>query len=256
MLRACVPILFASALATAAPVPELPKAVKERKALLADLGIPDTGQKVLPIPKGYESDNVTDANVAAEPKKYALRAACRKAAEILLAHRSKPLPQTFSFAGGFKKVKEAMREVQVSVATRTLDLDEAADALHELTDRQLKAETSTRWRATHRFLVAAVEQEIAALQEYNLALGRVITEAVDAPAAADGFNALKLEPAAKMMSQRRIREQSEDAAKEFGRVAKEHPDTPWAAFAEVARDRTLGLHWVPTKMEPPKPKKK
>lgn len=248
MLRLAASLLFASAIAlVAAPVPPLPKAEKDRRAVLADLGIPDTGQKLPRVPSGYQTEGVADS---------ALRAACRKAAEALLTHRSKPLPDTFSFATGPKKAKEAMKAVQLTVAARTLDLEELSDLLDGVTDRQRKAEGSKRWRATHQFLFAAVEQEIAALNEYNLALGRVLTETVEPPTVDAATNALKLEPAAKMTSNKRVREQAKAAQDEFARVIEAHPDTPWAALAETARDRPLGLTWVPTKVEGPKAKKK
>jgi hypothetical protein len=246
MLRVCASLLFASAL-VAAPVPELPKAVKDRKAVLAELGIPDTGQKLPPVPDDYRPDADSDTP---------LRAACKTAAQVLLAHRATPLPDTFSFAAGPKKAKEAMKAVQVTVATRTLDIEEVLEALDGLTAEQRAAEKSKRWRATHRFLIAAAEQEGVLLHEYNLAIGRVLTETVEPPTVDEVTNALKLEPAAKLMSQKKVRLSAKVAEKEFEVVIEAHPDTPWAALAEAAKDRPLGLTWVPAKADPPKAKKR
>ena len=158
-------------------------------------------------------------------------------------------------------VADFIREDLGRVLTNPASTDESeivfevvfGDTPTTIAPRLLAAGTITSERA---FLFAAVEQEIAALNEYNLALGRVLTETVEPPTVDAETNALKLEPAAKMMSNKRTREQAKAALDEFARVIEAHPDTPWAALAETARDRPLGLSWVPTKVEGPKAKEK
>lgn len=255
MLRPVLLLLFPSGI-IAAPVPEVSKAEKERKAFLRELGIPDVGQKLPPLPREYESDTISEAVVRANPVKYPLRAACWKAADILSDLRSKPLPNTVSFVGGLKKAKETIKGIQVSAATRTIELTEAFEELDELPATVLEAERSRRWRANHGYLLAAARQEVAALHEYNLALGRIITESVEPPKADDGFNALKLETASRMKSSKSIRESAEDASREFATLAKVHADTPWGQLADGARERPIGLTWVPTKITSTNTKKK
>lgn len=242
MFRLAVPLLAASAV-LAAPVPEIGKAAKEREAVLAELGLPDKGQKLPAVPPAYLPEAAPD-----DADRVALRAACRVVADALKAVReTSALPDTFAVAGGLDKVKRRLRAVQVEVARRTVDLTDAADDLQAMVEKVGERETSKRWQANARLLLAFARQELAALHEYNLALGNIITETVELPAVTAEVNAMKLEAVPKMRSNRGIRDLAVQAAADLDAVARRHTGTPWATLAATAAERNLGLNWVPTK---------
>jgi hypothetical protein len=175
----------------------------------------------------------------------ALRAACEAVAKALKAHRESPFHDTVAGGGNLEQVKKALRAAQVDLARRTVDLTEAMDDLSALVEKVGAAEKSPRWQATSRLLLATARQELAALNEYNLAFGNIVTETVELPAGT--ADALKLEAVPKMRSGRAVREMAAQAAKDLAAVAKDHPNTPWAVLATEAGDRHLGLVWVPKK---------
>lgn len=245
MVRLAV-LLVASA-ALAAPVPEPGKAAKERAAVLAELGLPDKGQKLPAVPAAYLPDAAPEDAAPEDADRAALRAACRAVAKVLKAHRESPFHDTLAGGGSLDRVKAAIRKAQVEVARRTVDLTEALDDLSALAEKVGERETSPRRQVTSRLLVATARQELAALNEYNLALGHIITETVQVPA--EAADALKLEAVPKMRSNRANRELAAHAAKELAAVANDHPNTPWAVLATEAGDRHVGLAWVPVRSE-------
>lgn len=244
MFRLAVPLLAASAI-LAAPVPDPGKAVKERAAVLAELGILDKGQNLPVVPVAYLPDAAPD-----DTDRAALRAACRAAADVLKTTRQTlTLPDTFAIADGLETVTRRMRTVQTAVARRTMDLTDAAGDLQAMIEKVGDREKSPRWQANAALLLASVRQELAALDEYNLALGNIITETVELPAVTADVNALKLEAGPRMRSNRANRELAAQAATGLLAVARDHAGTPWATVAEAAAVRNLGLAWVPAKTD-------
>jgi hypothetical protein len=118
-------------------------------------------------------------------------------------------------------------------------LDEFAAA-----EKQRDKEKSKRWLATFDFVYAQAKIRFAYIAEYNLAFGKVKTDALpeltEEQMKTGGW---QLKSQEKMSSPKDIRDLAEEGKQAMAELAKAHPNTPWAVVAKMNRNIVLGAVW-------------
>lgn len=140
--------------------------------------------------------------------------------------------------------KTRVRDYQVLPAVGIVKLEDALRDLEAVAG--LRASEPKRWQAHYDYAVAEVTARIAFLHEYDLSLGRILTDSLPQLDKAKGHDGWRLVPAAKMHSKKDVQKLAEQSREHFEKVAAAHKDTPWAALAKRALDRQPGLKWEPT----------
>jgi hypothetical protein len=119
-----------------------------------------------------------------------------------------------------------------------------------------RAAEPPRWQAHYDYARAVLKVRMAYMQEYDLAIGNVITETLpelDAKLGHDAYALVSLETA-KMKSKKAVKQLAADAAELFEKLATERKGTPWAVQARWDRLVPLGLSWRPVATKgPPSP---
>lgn len=105
-------------------------------------------------------------------------------------------------------------------------------------------EKSKRWLATFDFAYAQAKIRFAYIAEYNLAFGKVKTDALpelsEEQVKTGGW---LLKSQEKMASPKDIRDLAEEGKQAMAELAKAHPNTPWAVVAKMNRNIVLGAVW-------------
>ncbi|MBN9120335.1 MAG: hypothetical protein J0I06_14455 [Planctomycetes bacterium] len=111
-----------------------------------------------------------------------------------------------------------------------------------------RAAQPPRWQAHYDYARAVLKSRLAYMQEYDLAIGNVITETLPELDAKLGHDAFALVPieTAKMKSKKAVKQLASDAAALFAQLAAERKGTPWAVQARRDMAVPLGLSWQPT----------
>jgi hypothetical protein len=110
-----------------------------------------------------------------------------------------------------------------------------------------RAAQPPRWQAHYDYTRAVLKLHLAYMQEYNLAVGNVITETMpdlDVKLGHDSYALVPLETA-KMKSKRAVKQLAAEAEALFEKLAAERKGTPWAVQARWDRAVPLGLAWQP-----------
>lgn len=242
------PIALAAALGfalnsgvAADPTPT-PPAVEQ---ILKELDLPspaDLGD----LPKGYEADGVTEADVRQNPKKYRLRMKVLDAVDAL-AHARRLRVEDLRVPNPYPEATKAdVRERQQVLAASIAELaDAVADLKKVAADR---AAEPKRWQAHYDFVLAEARFRIAALEEYNAALGRVVIEELPDLNAKAGETGWRLVPADTFVGGGATKKRLAAAHDDLVAVATAHPKSPWAKLAGNLSSARVGLKWEPTKI--------
>jgi hypothetical protein len=112
--------------------------------------------------------------------------------------------------------------------------------------KKLTKETSKRWRANFDYTLVRLEGRIVYLYEYSFALGTILRDALpDLDKGARNWTIVTtMKPKA---SEKTPKSLATDMTKVLKRLAKEHPDTPWAVMARREMSSALGLVWQVSK---------
>ncbi len=119
-----------------------------------------------------------------------------------------------------------------------------------------RAAQPPRWQAHYDYARAVLKSRLAYMQEYNLAVGNVLTATLPEVDPKLGHDAYTLTPieTAKMKSKKAVKQLAADAEELFEKLAVERKGTPWAVQARRDRAVPLGLSWLPTATKgPPAP---
>jgi len=189
--------------------------------------------------------DVSVADVLKNPQKYPVRVAALRALAAVREHwplnRKDARAVALVGAPVSERTKRAVADVQQGLAQAQAHLELQLEELDAVAD---KAATEVpRWKAHYAYVRAELQLRLAVLNEFNVALARVRTEALpDLPRGAPGW---RLTASDKMAARKEARELYETAVEGFDAVAAAHPGTPWEVLARRSRAALPGLRWEP-----------
>jgi hypothetical protein len=132
---------------------------------------------------------------------------------------------------------------QRTITTRQGILQEQLDDL-AAAEKHRDKEKSKRWLATFDYAYAQAKIRFAYIAEYNLAFGKVKTDALpeltEEQMKTGGWMIKSQE---KMASPKDIRDLAEEGKQTMAELSKSHPNTPWAVMAKMNRNIVLGVVW-------------
>ena len=197
--------------------------------------------------------DVTIEEVVANKEKYPLRAAVIEGLDEVRGMWAAP-----GRAGGLR-VRDACPAPVTEALKKQLKAEQDAWALGiaRLEVRILRLDELSKDRAAQHYdyARAVLKTRLAYMQEYNLAIGNVITETLpelDAKLGHDAYALVWVETA-KMKSKRAVKQLATEAAELFEKLASERKGTPWAIQARQERAVPLGLSWQPVATKGPRP---
>jgi len=198
----------------------------------------------------YLKDDVTAADVRANPKQYAVRLAVMEATDTIRklgAQADADLPQTIgktqATTDGFKK---EILEKQTVPAEQQAELREAFKMMEDAA-KEMDKEKSKRWLASFDFVYAQIKIRIAYLEEYNLVMGKIRKD--ELPALDDKQTGWQLSSQEKMNCSPEFRALAAEGKEKLEEIIKSHPNTPWAMLAKREKNSRLGLTWQPRTSE-------
>lgn len=231
-----------------------PKADADVKLVLDELALPplyDDGPPALgrlafdPAALKARAADVPLADALKNPQKYPVRVATVRALAAVREHwpLGKKDARAVALVGApvTERTKRAVADVQQGLAEAQAHLELQ---LEELESVAAKAATEVpRWKAHFALVRAELQLRLAVVNEFNVALARVRTEALpDLPRGATGW---RLTANDKMGARKDARELYETAVAGFDAVIAAHPGTPWEVLARRSRAALPGLRWEP-----------
>jgi hypothetical protein len=247
MIRIAPLVLLAIPIALIAADPKA-KAAKQPddvRAALDELGIVRKPKIVLAIPAGYAADEISVEVVRKEPKKYPLRAAVLRAAEVLKPARAVIVVEEFK--SETPKAKEAFKAKQLPLAAMIDDLGESLADLQKLESERAN-EPSKRWKAHYDFILAETMYRFVVLNEINKAYAQVLVDQLPEPKGDAKRAVWKLVPAEKLASGRELREQMTAARGKLTAIVRDFKSlggsAPWYYLVEELVEKPAGLQWL------------
>jgi hypothetical protein len=132
---------------------------------------------------------------------------------------------------------------QRTITTRQGILQDQLDDL-AAAEKHRDKEKSKRWVANYDYAYAQAKIRFAYIAEYNLAFGKVKTDALpeltEEQAKTGGWVIFSQD---KMASPKDIRDLAEEGKQTMAELAKANPNTPWAVVAKMNRGVILGVVW-------------
>jgi hypothetical protein len=191
----------------------------------------------------YPSLAVLDQRIRANPDRFRLIGAVRRAAAVLENNA-----QTFSDTllsnrvpiGPKLKLKILKDQAALAVLTQTYQ-----DALEELgkAGARRAGEKSLRWQANYDYVRTRLLARLIHVHEYNLMLGRIRRD--DLPPLQGGTGWRLLPRVRPQNTDRAVKRLVTELQQTLRKIIKEHPDTPWAVLARRDLEVPLGLQWQP-----------
>lgn len=236
-------ILLSGASAAAA---ETPKANSpEVEQIFKELDLAPTDAPIGELPKGYEADAVTEAEVRNNAKKYPLRMKVLEALDALSAARRITVDELV-ITGFDENTKKAVRVRQETIATSLAELEEAIAELQGVAEA--RRDETKRWQAHYDFVLAECRLRVAQLNIQNAAYGSVIIELLPELHAKSGENGWKLVSVKTIVGPGRLQKAARIARDEMVELTTTYAKTPWGKAAERAIEKPMGLVWEPTKL--------
>ncbi len=213
-------------------------------------------EKVLPfaetLMQPYMPDKLTPQEMNDDPEKYKVRLATMTALNVVRKEWGNTTGDDTTgsklrdrFEGDTDdNVKKAIVREQETPASIILELEEQAKALDAVME-ELDKEPSKYWQVNYLYAVAEVKSRLAFMQEYNLLLGNIRTDALPERDAKRGETGYQMVSSEKMKSKREVKDLAEAGREIFTKIAEEHKGTPWAVLAKRAKSIALGLEWKP-----------
>jgi hypothetical protein len=159
--------------------------------------------------------------------------------------KGKRLREEFRAPPNEARFKDEIKDYQTrEVAALLGELNEALEDLKNA-GKDRDKEMSKRWQANYDYVLARMEMQIAYLYEYTTMLGSMRKElpARD-PKIHGGW---RLASQTTLQGDAAGKRLATDARKILEKLAKDHPDTPWAVLAKRERFTALGLDFQPIK---------
>jgi hypothetical protein len=260
-----LPALLGAGL-VAAPAPEDKGSSALLKSILADLTLPpigsgDTGEHNKPWPSFGPAALARYADKGPPDPK--LRAALHKAQVAVWAVSFTPLPRELDAEVrrlrarmGFDETglknylkapipgppENAFRDM---LARQSKGIARAQSMLEEIQEEltglaEVRDKASPRWQATYDIMVARLNLQQVALDEYQFAYGQMRREFPDRK---EGDSGWALVTVAKLHGDFGSKKMAVQASKELGKVIRDHPGTLWAEAARRMKEVPLGLEW-------------
>jgi hypothetical protein len=142
-----------------------------------------------------------------------------------------------------EQLKKTVKAEQTPIALATAKLELAEAGLMAVAG--MKKDQPKRWQAHYDWALAQVLIRRAYIEEYNLALGNIITETMPQLDPKLGHDGYKLVSAEKMKSKKNIVDDANKGREIFDKMMDEYKKTPWATRAKKEKALALGLTWQP-----------
>jgi hypothetical protein len=192
----------------------------------------------------YVADTMSLEEIEKNPQKYPLRVAVLQAARMLQENAKFHMEETFSGQSN-AQIKKKVLEKQVDPGKSILVLKEALEELKKAgEDRDM--EKSKRWQANYDYVLARLESRLVYVFEYNYALAQIRSDSL--PPLENGATGYRLGSRKKVgIPESEVKEWVKEIDRTWQRLAREHPNTPYAVLAQRERLTALGLEWRATR---------
>ena len=155
-----------------------------------------------------------------------------------------PIDESF-FAASTAQVKKQVLAKQGAPGRAVLVLEEALDELKKAGEDHMDKEMSKRWKANYDYTLARLESRLVFLMEYNYVLAQIRSDSL--PPLEGGFSGYVLGSKEKVtIPEGKVKDWVKEVRRTWDKIAKDHPNTPYAPMAQRERMTVLGLEWRPT----------
>jgi hypothetical protein len=150
------------------------------------------------------------------------------------------------FGANNAQVKKMILGKQGDPGRAVLALEEALEDLKKAGEDHMGKEKSRHWRAHYDYTLARLESRLVYLMEYNYTLAQIRSDTL--PELPPGFAGYVLGAKEKVtIPESKVKDWVKDIRRTWDKIAKEHPNTPYAIMANRERMTVLGLEWRPAK---------
>jgi hypothetical protein len=200
---------------------------------------PFTDKQLAKYEADYPSLDELKKALAKQPDKHPLRAATLNAVEAL--KKGQKFLSCFAVSAPLGKMNKIhFLEKQRDLGLVIYELEEAFKALQEASKQRAK-ETSSRWQAHFDYVSLVCLARFVFINEHSYAIGVVRADRLpDLPPNAKGW---RLAPTKKLSAGPEVRAKNKQADEIANKILRDHPNTPWAAFAQRELLRPRGLEW-------------
>jgi hypothetical protein len=193
----------------------------------------------------YLVDYMALAEIEQNPAKYPLRVAVLKAARVLRQNADKFRMKEVFNGNTSAQIKKQVLQEQVDPGKNILALKDALDDLKAAGADRGK-EASKRWQANYDYVLARLESRLVYVYEYNYVLAQIRSDSL--PPLVNGATGYRLGAKKKVgIPEPEVKDWVKEIDRTWQRLAKQHPNTPWAIVANRERMTALGLEWRPTR---------
>lgn len=155
---------------------------------------------------------------------------------------------TFNAPAGTEDFKDAMRRGQETVAKISYAVDQALVPIMKVSKLR-ERETSKRWSAHYDLMKGRLLAMKLRCYEYNWACAQM--KSTPRAFGNPENNTWRMAPDQEIHFSDKAKEAASEAIALLEKVAKEHPDTPWAILAQRELRDPLGFKWVEAYVRPP-----
>jgi hypothetical protein len=142
-------------------------------------------------------------------------------------------------------LKNEIKGEQETVAQKVLVLKDSLKYL-DAKGEMHRAKESKRCQALYDFVLLRLKARLSYLYEYNFNLALIRSDSLIPLEGGDKL--YRLTPQERLqVNEPVIRQYTKDLKKGWIELTKNHPQTPWAYFAEREQSVMLGLSWQPGK---------
>jgi len=174
-----------------------------------------------------------------------LKKAVLDAVQALKDSARVPIDEKFVGANN-AAVKKLVFGKQGAPGRAVLVLEEALDELKKAGEDFMDKEKSKRWKANYEYTLARLESRLVFLMEYNYVLAQIRSDSL--PPLEGGFAGYVLGSKEKVtIPEGKVKDWVKEVRRTWDKLAKDHPNTPYAILAQRERMTVLGLEWRPTR---------
>jgi hypothetical protein len=189
----------------------------------------------------FKADYNDEAEYLNKEKEFPLRAAVVKAKTVLRENAAKFAMREVFRGAASAQVKKQIEAEQLLPAKAKFFIKEAYEELVKAGEEREK-EMSKRWQAHYDYVLTRMKARLVYLTEYNYVLAQIRTDSL--PALDEGASGYRVGSREKVsVPEAPIKKMAKDLPKDWERIAKNYPDTPWAIMARREQMTVLGLEW-------------
>ncbi len=190
-------------------------------------------------------EKLSDADLEAKRKDFPLRVAVFEAAQKLDESHRLNLRETIAKPGaaGFDgKFKTSILKESEAPSKADFEIKEMLATFDELSEKMRDKEESKRWLAHFDYTHARLKGRVIQLNEFLFLLAQIRGDGM--PEIKDNQAGWRIGARAKVTTnEQKIRDMAKAIGKDWDKIAKRYPNSPWAVLAKRERLYLVGLEW-------------